>query len=415
MRHTCVVATIAAGVVAAVLTSACPIESSYLDEIEDQIYRDLGPPADPSGLTATALDADRIDLSWSDNSDVEQAFEVERKRSAVGEFRRVATLSPGATSFRDVDLDSQTTYFYQVRAVNAGGATVWLQADATTHQLAAPTALTVATIDEARIDVAWIDGSEYEEGFELQRADGPGADWVPVYPSLALGTQSIAETSLASGTGYAYRVRAVDGGGASEWSNEAAAVTAYEIGDTGPAGGVVFFDDADDGDDDYDGWRYMEVAPASVGQWVDADWGESKWYMTWPIPDVGRGWDLTAALDPNMNASRAASKCFDLVTDAPHEYGVDVPAEEWHLPSEDELYELYLFYKEYDPDIGIIASPGYYYSSTEDSATHVRAVDMGASSAADARTLAMKAPLAGLSYVARAVRYFDWQTPGTPP
>ncbi|MFW5745803.1 MAG: fibronectin type III domain-containing protein, partial [Spirochaetota bacterium] len=134
MSRRSALATIAAGVAAALLTSACPIESTYLDEIEDQIYRDLGPPADPSGLTATALDADRIDLSWSDNADVEQAFEVERKRSAVGEFERIATLSPDSTSYRDTDLDSQTTYFYQVRAVNAGGATVWLSADATTHQ-----------------------------------------------------------------------------------------------------------------------------------------------------------------------------------------------------------------------------------------------------------------------------------------
>jgi hypothetical protein len=414
VRRRTALAAIAAGVAAALLTSACPIESPYLDEIEDQIYRDLGPPADPSGLTATALDPDRIDLSWSDNSDVEQAFEVERKRSAIGEFERIATLSPGATAYRDTGLDSQTTYFYQVRAVNAGGPTVWLQADATTHQLAAPTGLVVAALDETRIDVSWTDASEYEEGFELQLAAGPEAPWVLAYPSLAPGTESVAETTLASGTGYAYRVRAIDGGGASEWSNEAAAITAYEIGDMGPAGGVVFFDDADDGDDDYEEWRYMEVAPASAGQWVGADWGESKWYLGIPIPFIGSGWDLTHALDPDMNASRAASRCFDLATPAPHEYGVSVAAEGWHLPSADELYELYLFYKAYDPDIGIIASPGYYYSSTEESSTLVHAVNME-NDAGGARTYATKDPPVVNPYVTRAVRYFDWQPPGTPP
>ncbi|MFW5789528.1 MAG: fibronectin type III domain-containing protein, partial [Spirochaetota bacterium] len=373
MSRRSALATIAAGVAAALLTSACPIESTYLDEIEDQIYRDLGPPADPSGLTATALDADRIDLSWSDNADVEQAFEVERKRSAVGEFERIATLSPDSTSYRDTDLDSQTTYFYQVRAVNAGGATVWLSADATTHQLAAPIALTVSALDETRIDVAWTDECSWEEGFELQRADGPGGDWITVYPSLAPGTESIAETALASGTGFAYRVRAIDGGGASEWSNEAAAITAYEIGDMGPAGGTVFFDDADDGvSDEHRSWRYMELAPEST-QWTTLAWGQTWDYLwdraVYTFANIGEGQDNTETLYGVIDESFAAPQCWLMSTTRPHEFGID--ADDWFLPSFWELNEVYLQRDALPEDLLQTA----YYSSTEYSEGEAEALD----------------------------------------
>lgn len=419
MRPGSAVAVIAAGFAAALLTSACPIESPYLEEIGAQIYRDeVGLPDDPTGLNATALDPDRIDLSWSDNTDVEEAYEVQRKRTAVGRFESIATLPPDATSYRDTGLHSQTTYHYQVRAVNAGGASVWLQADATTHRLASPTGLVVAALDEARIDVAWSDASEYEEGFELQRAAGPGAGWIPVYPALPPGTESVAETALESGTGYAYRVRAVDGGGASAWSAEAAAITAYSIGDTGPAGGTVFFDDALDGADDYPGWRYMEVAPQST-EWFGADWGNNERYLPSPIPPslysgIGYGYTATSLLDGNLNASYAVSMCFDLTTAAPHEYGVAVPAEGWHMPSIEELYALYVFSRAYNLQIGL-DTVSYYYSTTEDSdsVSLVHAVHMGAEPA-DAKTFAMKNPMIPL-YATRAVRYFDWQPPGTPP
>lgn len=409
MRPRSALATIAAGVAAALLTSACPIESPYLDEIEDQIYRDeVGLPGDPTGLEAAALDPDRIDLSWSDNTDAEEAYEVERKRTAVGEFERIATLPPDATSYRDIGLDSQTTYYYQVRAVNPGGASVWLQADATTHQLAAPAGLTVEALDETRIDVAWTDRSEYEEGFELQRAVGPEADWIPVYPSLASGTESIAETSLDSGTGYAYRVRAIDGGGESEWSNEAAAITAYEIGDMGPAGGTVFFDDLDDGEpDEHREWRYMELAPEST-QWTTLAWGPT-WIYLWDDGDytfafVGEGRDNTETLYGVLDDSFAAPQCWLLTTTRPHDFGVD--ADDWFLPSFWELNEVYVQRDALPEDLIQTA----YYSSTEYSESQAEAIDAITGN----RVYPSKSnPYDG--YVTRAVRYFDWQPPGTPP
>ena len=77
-------------------------------------------PAAPSGLTATAAGTARIDLSWSDNSGDEDGFRLERS-SDGSTFSLLATLGAGATAYSDTGLGSGTTWWYRVRAFNAGG------------------------------------------------------------------------------------------------------------------------------------------------------------------------------------------------------------------------------------------------------------------------------------------------------
>jgi len=74
-----------------------------------------------------------------------------------------------------------------------------------------------------RVDLTWLQGGAGYTGFELQRKTGAGA-----YAALALpgGTvRSYADTGLAAGTTYTYRVRAAGPGGPSDWSLESAATT----------------------------------------------------------------------------------------------------------------------------------------------------------------------------------------------
>ena len=81
------------------------------------------PPAAPGGLTATAAGSSRIDLTWTDNSDNESSFEIERCAGAdCADFARIATVAANVTSHGDTGLGSSTSYSYRVRATNAGGA-----------------------------------------------------------------------------------------------------------------------------------------------------------------------------------------------------------------------------------------------------------------------------------------------------
>ena len=77
---------------------------------------DSTPPSAPTTLGATAVSQSQIDLTWTAASDPESgvsSYNVYRDGLVVG--------SPSGTSFQDTSLTTNTTYDYQVEAVNGLG------------------------------------------------------------------------------------------------------------------------------------------------------------------------------------------------------------------------------------------------------------------------------------------------------
>jgi len=89
-------------------------------------------PEAPSDLSATAVSESRIDLSWTDNSNDEYGFKIERTKYG-GTFSQIATVDANVTSYSDTGLSTYRTYYYRVRAYNnAGNSDYTNEADATT-------------------------------------------------------------------------------------------------------------------------------------------------------------------------------------------------------------------------------------------------------------------------------------------
>ncbi len=87
-------------------------------------------PAAPGNFTATAISPSKINLSWSDNSDNECGFILQR---AVGSsYVVIDTLPAGTTTFTHTGLASNTAYSYQLFAYNPGGNSSVVTATATT-------------------------------------------------------------------------------------------------------------------------------------------------------------------------------------------------------------------------------------------------------------------------------------------
>ena len=78
------------------------------------------PPSAPTGLSATAVSPVRIDLSWTDTSDDETGFRIER-RIGAGSWLPLITLGENTTSHPDTGLTELTTYSYRVFATNDYG------------------------------------------------------------------------------------------------------------------------------------------------------------------------------------------------------------------------------------------------------------------------------------------------------
>ena len=175
------------------------------------------PPAAPAGLTVTAPSATQLDLVWQDNSGTETAFALFRK-SGVGDWTRIAVLTPNTTRYSDPGLAADTRYLYRLRAINNGGASAWSNEASGTTGLAAPTGLVVRNASPFLTYLEWSDPNQRETGFELYRRTGDG-QW-RLLAVLPAGNGAYLDFQVDAGATYTYRVRALGPQGPSGWSNE---------------------------------------------------------------------------------------------------------------------------------------------------------------------------------------------------
>ena len=96
------------------------IYNRVLTSFDMALLADPTLPSAPSALNVTAPSASAIDLAWSDNSDNEAAFLIERSE-AGGPFVQVATVAPGTSLYQDDGLSAATAYTYRVRSSNHNG------------------------------------------------------------------------------------------------------------------------------------------------------------------------------------------------------------------------------------------------------------------------------------------------------
>lgn len=80
------------------------------------------PPAAPTDLRVDFIAANRIQIVWTDNSDNEDGFAIERcSQRGCNNFLEIGRVFPGIRHYVDVQLFPNTQYYYRVRAFNAGG------------------------------------------------------------------------------------------------------------------------------------------------------------------------------------------------------------------------------------------------------------------------------------------------------
>jgi subtilisin family serine protease len=103
----------------------------------------VSPAAAPTGLTATAVSAGQINLTWQDTNGNESQSQIERKTGA-GTFAQIATPAANVLASSDTGLSPSTTYVYRIRACNAVGCSPYSnEATATTPGVAVALSVTV--------------------------------------------------------------------------------------------------------------------------------------------------------------------------------------------------------------------------------------------------------------------------------
>lgn len=184
-----------------------------------------GPPAAPTGLDATAVSSSRIDLTWTDNANNEDGFEIEW---STDNFTTSTTIEVGedVVSYQHTGLTPGTSYSYRVRSRNSIAASDFSNTDsAMTSQVApsAPSGLDATAASAFAIDLSWTDTATNEGGFEIEWSidDFATSDFITVGANVV----SYQHTGLMPSTTYSYRVRAYNTADYSTASNTDSATT----------------------------------------------------------------------------------------------------------------------------------------------------------------------------------------------
>ncbi len=264
------------------------------------------PLAAPLNLYATATSSSAIDLTWAPLSEALQ-YRLYRSATSGGPYILLSTVTAPSTSFTDMNLPGNTTYYYVVRSVGASGSSCespnsnealattfppppppsatlkaspsaiqlgatsvlsWQTTDATTASLsgigpvtltgsltvspaltqtyvitatglggtttasatitvgqppAAPTYLTATLLSGPKFLLSWRDNSTNETGFIVERCSGVScsafAQIATTAQHTSVGSVTYTDGTVVSGGSYTYRVKAINGGMSSPYSN----------------------------------------------------------------------------------------------------------------------------------------------------------------------------------------------------
>ncbi len=166
----------------------------------------------PSGLTATPVDDEDVQLTWTPNpADPNTSFEVDRQ-NADGSWTDLATVddTTDGDAYTDSGLSGATAYAYRVRSVGATTAadSAYSTAAATTPLTTpdAPAGLAATESTAGEVDLTWADDSDIITGYGITATPAGGGTAQTFTDADGYGT--FAATGLTPGAVYSFAVTA---------------------------------------------------------------------------------------------------------------------------------------------------------------------------------------------------------------
>lgn len=246
------------------------------------------PPGAPQDLTATVLSSTSVRLDWTDASDDEQSFRVERRSSILTPFTEVGSVGANTTTFTDASLQPGTSYAFRIRACNAAGCSEYegpvIAITAAGQQSpAAPSGLVADAVSVSEVRLEWTDNASNEDEFRVERRLSSVAEFALAGTTDADDT-TFQDGGLSAGTSYVYRVQACNAVGCSAFTSEASASTPALTVPPPPSGLSA------------EGISASEIRL----RWTDNSDNESRFEVQRRSGSGGGGWDDIADVGANV-------------------------------------------------------------------------------------------------------------------
>jgi len=164
----------------------------------------------PSSLESTGFPDPRVDLSWRDNSNNEDAFEVLRQGPGDPSYRFVAYLGANTTLYQDFSVIAGDLYCYQLVAHSGTAGSAPSNSSCATPGSApappaAPTGLESVAFPDPRVDLSWTDSSANEISFEVRRRSPADSSYLPI-ATVAANVTAYQDTLVTAGDQFCYQV-----------------------------------------------------------------------------------------------------------------------------------------------------------------------------------------------------------------
>jgi regulation of enolase protein 1 (concanavalin A-like superfamily) len=179
-------------------------------------------PNKPLGLVAFSALPGRVDLGWTDGSDNETGFRIQRS-SGSGNFEVIGTVSSNVTNFADTNVEAGVTYTYNIVSFNNTGTSVasnsreiTIPGTAVGTVPNAPSGF-IATLSNGIVSFAWNDNSNNETGFVVERSSATGV-FQPI-GTAEPNVTTFSDSLIVDGSTYTYHVLAFNESGNSPVSN----------------------------------------------------------------------------------------------------------------------------------------------------------------------------------------------------
>lgn len=173
----------------------------------------------PFPFTATAIGAQKVYLSWKDNTSGETKFVIQRREDYSNNFSEVRVLPPNSTSYTDSDANIVVgrQYYYRVMVYTENDS-AW-SSEAGIRTLKSPGSLAIAKTTTTYTKLTWQDQTDYATGTIVERKSLSNTTFQPI-ATLPVYEDTYTDTISISGETYTYRVRATDGVNYSDYSSE---------------------------------------------------------------------------------------------------------------------------------------------------------------------------------------------------